>query len=83
MLVERECSSQSLSNARFVLTSESFHLERNSELKRTAPLRSFLGLEAGRNDKHDTNSTGLTLSGLFIVFLGLFITMYLSRKRKT
>ncbi len=43
----------------------------------------MMGLEAGRNDKHDTNSTSLTLSGLFIVFIGLFITMYLSRKRKT
>ena len=43
----------------------------------------MMGFEAGRNDKYDTNNTSLTLSGLFIVFVGLFITMYLSKKKNS
>ena len=41
----------------------------------------MMGFEAGRNAKTGESNTSLTFAGLGIVFIGLFITMYLSKKK--
>ena len=42
----------------------------------------MMGFEAGRNAKTGESNTSLTFAGLGIVFIGLFISMYLGRKKK-